>query len=108
MLRRVRIFVIETTTRQRRHGEEPLRRSNPVCLTILDWLRFIRRRFAPAHWLAMTFAATADGAHRHQSAMKLQPLDDLVDHLPLGPYRKPTRLRSARATALTASRLAAS
>jgi hypothetical protein len=38
--------------------------------------------------------------------MKLQPIDDLVDDLALGAH--PTKLRSARVTALTASRLAAS
>jgi hypothetical protein len=40
--------------------------------------------------------------------MKLQPVDDLVDHLALGTHREATRLSSARITARTTSRLAAS
>jgi hypothetical protein len=40
--------------------------------------------------------------------VKLQPIDDLVDRLALGAHHEPSRWSSARITALTTARLAAS
>jgi len=75
-----------------------------------------RRR--PGSILTTSSALTFDGADDMRQAddtppaswasVKLQSIEDLVDHLALARSASPTRLRSARVTALTAARLAAS